>query len=389
MQKSLKFSNKTKDAIIICVFVFLCATIFSLDIFHVSPAQKGEKVKAEVVEVDNSSLMIVELVAQGEQRLKVKILQGKFDGKIFDAVNLQRSQMELDKIFKVGDTAIVSIPEDADENTTINAQDHYRIGWTITLFALFSILLVAFGGMVGAKSLISFVFSCAIIWKIVVPLCLLGYNAILICFIAVMVLSATIIFLVASFTQKGFSAFCGTILGVGASCAMGWLFTYLFKINGAVMPYSQALLYAGYPNLSISDLYIGAIFLSSSGAVMDLAMDVSAGMEELKLRNPQITSRQLLESGWRIGRSVVGTMSTTLLLAYTGGYLTLMMTFLANGIEPIDFINNPHVASELVKTLVGSFGLVLVAPFTAIAGSIIFSSKKALTNNIKNRLLKG
>ena len=389
MQKSLKFSNKTKDAIIICVFVFLCAGIFSLDIFHVSPAQKGEKVKSEVVEVDNSTITNVGLVSQGEQRLKLKILQGRFEGKIFDAVNLQRSQMELDKIFEVGDIAIASIPDNADENTTINAQDHYRIDWTIALFVLFSILLVAFGGMVGAKSLISFVFSCALIWKLVVPLCLHGYNAVLICFIAVMLLSAVIIFLVAGFTQKGFSAFCGTLLGVGASCAMGWFFTYIFKINGAVMPYSQALLYSGFPDLSISDLYIGAIFLSSSGAVMDLSMDVAAGMEELKLRNPKISSKHLLESGWRIGRSVVGTMSTTLLLAYTGGYLTLMMTFVANGVEPMDFINNPHVASELVKTLVGSFGLVLVAPFTAIVGSVIFSSKKALTNNIKNRLLKG
>ena len=93
MQKSLKYSNKTIDAIIICVFVFLCAGIFSLDIFHVSPAQKGEKVKSEVVVVDNSTITNVGLVSQGEQRLKLKILQGRFEGKIFDAVNLQRSQM--------------------------------------------------------------------------------------------------------------------------------------------------------------------------------------------------------------------------------------------------------------------------------------------------------
>ena len=64
-------------------------------------------------------------------------------------------------------------------------------------------------------------------------------------------------------------------------------------------------------------------------------------------------------------------MTTTLLLAYSGGYLTLMMTFAAQGIGPLDFINNPYVASEAVKTLVGSFGLVLVAPFTAFVGGFI------------------
>ena len=106
MQKNLKSSAIRKDAIIICVFLFLCAIIFSLDIAHVSPVQKGEKVKAEVVETDNSSMVNIGLVLQGEQRLKVKVLQGRFEGKTFDAVNLLRSQMELDKTFEVGDYAL-------------------------------------------------------------------------------------------------------------------------------------------------------------------------------------------------------------------------------------------------------------------------------------------
>jgi uncharacterized membrane protein len=131
------------------------------------------------------------------------------------------------------------------------------------------------------------------------------------------------------------------------------------------------LLYSGYEFLNIAEIYIGAIFLSSSGAVMDLAMDVAAGMEEVILRQPRLSRLQLLQSGIRMGRSVVGTMTTTLLLAYSGGYLTLMMTFAAQGTSPVDFINNPYVASETVKTIIGSFGLVVVAPFTAALGAII------------------
>ena len=142
------------------------------------------------------------------------------------------------------------------------------------------------------------------------------------------------------------------------------------------MPYAQTLLHSGFEYLSLSDIYIGAIFLSSSGAVMDLAMDIASGLEELSLHNKNLRFKELFKSGLRIGRSVVGTMTTTLLLAYSGGYLTLMMMFAAQGTSPLDFINNPYVASEIVKTLVGSFGLVLVAPFTAFAGAMIFGSKK-------------
>jgi uncharacterized membrane protein len=105
---------------------------------------------------------------------------------------------------------------------------------------------------------------------------------------------------------------------------------------------------------------------------MDLAMDVAAGMREVSEKQPNLSRRQLLGSGLTMGRAVVGTMTTTLLLAYSGGYLTLMMTFAAQGTLPVDFINNPYIATETVKTLIGSFGLVLVAPFTALIGTAIF-----------------
>ena len=108
---------------------------------------------------------------------------------------------------------------------------------------------------------------------------------------------------------------------------------------------------------------------------MDLAMDVSSSIDELSLKKPESSVFELLLSGLRIGRSVVGTMTTTLLLAYSGGYITLMMAFSAQGVNPVDFINNPHVASEMVKTLVGSFGLVLVAPLTAAIGALLFGKK--------------
>ncbi len=355
------------------IFAVLCAAIFMLP--SIERESEGTKERAVVLSVDNANIMSVGLLKQGEQKLEVEVQSGKFKGEKFAAMNVLRAQMDLDKIFEVGDEALVGIPHGATpQGTTINAQDHYRTGWTFALLGIFAVLLFAYAGAIGVKAVLSFVFSCAVIWKIVVPLCLRGISPIAVCLGAVCVLSAAIIFLVGGLTRKGFSAFAGTVSGVLASCITGWIFAGLFKINGAVMPYSQALLYSGYEFLSLPDIYIGAIFLSSSGAVMDLSMDVAAGMDELLRRNPNLSRKKLMESGFRIGRVVVGTMTTTLLLAYSGGYLTLMMTFSAQGVSPTDFINNPYVASECVKTLVGSFGLVLVAPFTAIAGAFILKA---------------
>ena len=365
-----------RDLIMTVVMMLCCIALFWVKLNPGRDAEPGTKEKARVLSVDNSQLIQSGILLRGSQILEVEVLTGKFKGKKFRAVNELRMQMELDKLFKPGDTALVGILHNAvPEIDTVNAQDHYRLDYTLLLFGLFALLLILFGSWTGFNALLSFVFSCLVVWKLVIPLCLLGVNALLVTFLAVIILSVVIILLVAGLTRKGFAALAGTVLGVLASCAAGWLFTHLFKINGAVMPYSQTLLHSGLEDLSLSDIFIGAIFLSSSGAVMDLAMDVASGIEEISRRNSTLPFRELWLSGVRIGRSVVGTMTTTLLLAYSGGYLTLMMVFTAQGTSLIDFINNPQVASETVKTLVGSFGLVLVAPFTAAAGAWFFSRK--------------
>ena len=103
----------------------------------------------------------------------------------------------------------------------------------------------------------TFIFSCVVIWQLLVPLCLKGYSPIWISLIAVCLLCAIIIFAVAGFGVKGWTAFLGSFLGVLCSCAMAKIFTVLLNVNGAVMTRSQALYFAGYEYLNMTDLFIG------------------------------------------------------------------------------------------------------------------------------------
>ncbi len=366
--------NASKVSDIVGVVVFATLSVFLALWNNPTSPNSISKQKASVVEVDNSQINKLGVVVHGAQLLKVKILSGKFEGKIFRAENNLRANMDLDKIFNVGDNIIVAISDDANpEKSQLIAQDFYRANYAGWLFLLFALLLILFAGWTGLKALLSFVFAGIFIWKVVVPLCLAGVNAILVCFCAVVALCFAIIFLVGGFSRKALVAFLGSILGVSASCAMAIYFAKLFHINGGTMPFSQALFYSGYEFLRLSDLFVGGIFLSSSGAVMDLAMDVAAGQEEVFQNNKSISKTSLAISGWKIGRSVVGTMTTTLLLAYSGGFLTLIMAFTAENVSLLDFISNPYVCTEVVKTIVGSFGLVLVAPFTAFVGGMIIA----------------
>ena len=365
--------NKKGDLIVIALFVVLCflLNLFSLEL-PVRVHNDGYKCKGVITAIDNSQIVSHALVSAGEQLVKVKLLNGPRAGEEVDAVNMLRSNLDLDKVFAVGDIAWVGVLEKGDGTIQhVNAQDHYRLEDAAWLFGIFALFLLIFGGLTGVKALLSVVFSCQVIWQLTIPLCLKGWSPIWVCFGAVALLSAVIIFAVNGFRGKGVTAFSGTMLGVGASCLMAIAFTHLFRINGAVMPYSQALYYSGYEFLNLTDLFIGAIFLASSGAVMDLATDVAAGMQEVVRENPEISTIRLMASGFRIGRLVVGTMTTTLLLAYSGGYLTVMMSFAAEGVAMSDFLNFPYVAAEVVKTLIGSLGLVLVAPFTALCGGVL------------------
>ncbi len=336
-------------------------------------AQSGYKGLARVLEVDDSALVRHDLLLFGSQLLKVRMLHGRYKGMTFKANNELRAQLELDKLFRPGDTAVVVFPSgEIKEGDMLTAQDHSRLGWSIALFLCFCLLLCIFGGWTGFNALLSFVFSCLVIWKAVIPLTLRGFPASWTIFGSVVLLTAVIMYLVAGLNKRGLTAFLGAISGVLAGLLTAHLFTWAMKINGATLPYAQALLFSGYSFLDLRDIFSGAMILASSGAVMDLGMDISCGMEEVARHTPGISRTMLMKSGLRMGRSVVGTMTTTLLLAYSGGYITLLMMFCAQGNSPLDFLNNPLVAAESVKTLVGSFSLVLVAPFTAILGSWIY-----------------
>lgn len=347
------------------VFAAVCAALW----FVPGPARLSDDSAAServrVVEVDDSSLQRHGLVEFGTQHLKVRCR----DGKIRQAVNELRAQSELDKKFVPGDTAIAVSGEEP-----LVVRDHWRLGKAGVFFVLFCVFLCVFGGATGGKALLSFVFSCFAVWKLLVPLCLAGWHASTVVFLTVAVLTAVIMYLVAGWTKTALAAFAGSMLGVTASLALSHVCTRLMIIDGFTMPFAQQLLYSGLSFLDLRDIFIGAVVLASSGAVMDLGMDIAAGIGEVKRHNPSLGFRELLSSGIRIGRAVVGTMTTTLLLAYSGGYLTLLMVFAAQGTRPVDFLNSPLVAAEIAKTLVGSFGLLMVAPFTAFAGALVFKS---------------
>ena len=362
-----------RDWILVITFTLLAGGLYFL------PTGFGERVDdrsvrctAKVVSVDDANIQNFGLIRKGEQEVTLEILDGSFQGQRFQAHNQLMGQLDRDKLFKPGDKAYTVLTVDGDGRVLfVNPQAHYRLGLELFLLGLFAALLVVFGGLTGLKALLSFLFTGMVIWKVLVPLLLKGVDPVWLALGVVGLLCAAIIFLVAGVNRTGVTAFFGAFLGVLSSCILAVYFTGAFHVHGAVMPFAETLLYAGYGHLNLARIFMAGVFLASSGAVMDLAMDVAASMGEVVARNPGLSRMEAVWSGIRVGRAVVGTMTTTLLLAYSGGYVTLLMAFMAQGIPLSGTFNFIYVAAEVLKTLVGSFGLVTVAPFTAVVGGML------------------
>ena len=373
------FSKDTRrDRVLVIVFALLCGCLYFVPTGHEGAIEeRAVRGEALVLNVDNDEMRGVGLSYYGHQDLVVEMVDTRFAGQRFDATNHFLGRKDIDKVFAEGDRAYVVLSVlDDDTVKFVNAQDFYRIDLELFLLALFAAALLIFGGWTGAKALLSFVFAGLMLWKILFPAILAGHDPVLTAFGAVSLLTLAIIFLVAGVNRRGLTAYVGAMLGIGFSCALALYYTNAFNLNGAFMPFAETLLHSGFAHLNLPRIFVAAVFLAASGAVMDLAIDVSASMQEVVCHKPDISRLEAMRSGFNVGRAVVGPMTTTLLLAYSGGYLTMLMALMAQGVPLLGIFNLSWVASEVLKTLVGSLGLVMVAPFTAIVGAFVFTCKR-------------
>ena len=373
-------SSKRKSDILFTLFITIATIILVfIPTGYENPnlMLNTERVKANVINVDNNDLENHSVVTVGTQDLNLKILQGSCKGDTLKAHNVLMGQKKIDKIFKNGDKVLAVIKYGLDGKvTTARADDYYRIQIEWILLALFALFLVGFAGITGFKALLSFLFTALTFWKILIPLFLKGYPPIVSAFGIVVLSTTVIIVLINGFSKKGIVALTGSIVGVGITTILALIFGYYFKVPGTVQEFSETLLYAGFTHLNLTAIFISCIFIAAAGAVMDVAMDIAAAQHEVLDNNPSIETKELIKSGFNVAYPVIGTMTTTLLFAYSGSFMFVFMVFMAKGTPLITICNTNYIAAEILHTLVGSFGLVLVAPITAIAGGFIYPSHK-------------
>ena len=372
----------TRKSLILClVMLVFCGLLCLLPDPHLNVTSAFPREKVRIDSVDKSMLDAVGITYNGVQPCQVTILSGEHKGETYSSYNYLNSALDKDKLFAPGETAWAMLQEGTN-GLTITLIDHYRTAIDLTTVGVLALALILFGGLIGCGAMVSLVASAVIVWKLLIPLLLEGLNPMLAAFVTVIALTVLIDLLVAGFTKRCLVAILGSLAGTLMTCCVAILLTHLLKLDGGDLPYVVPLLAQSSMGVDTRSLYIGMVFLANSGALMDLSMDVSVSMEEIHGHRPDLSRAALMKSGLTVGRSVLGTMTTTLMLAYSGNYLSMLMYFVGQGTPLGDIINLKYVSSQLLNTLVGSFGLVVAAPLTALIAGFAYTGER------KRKLMK-
>lgn len=379
IREKLKNKWDRKNIIVTAVFACLVAMLALLPTgFEKQIYYNSEGVRATVLTVDNSGVYNTGLVKQGAQNCTIRIETGGHSGEEVEATNLFTGKLEFDKVFEPGDSAWVLLEQGANGGIVFaNMIEHYRISGEALLVGVFALLLILFSGYTGARTLLSFAFALLCIWKLLIPGMLKGYDPILVAMVVGNAITIATLLLVAGFTKKAWSAIAGAVTCSLFTCFLSVVCGNAFKIHGAVMQWSESLLYAGFEGLDLTAIFQAGIYLACSGAILDLAIDISSALDEVALHNPSITRKALMRSGFVIGKSVVGSQTTTLLLAYMGGYISVMMVYMAQGTPLMNILNSKMFAAELLHTFVGCIGIVLVSPLTSLLCGLMYKGARS------------
>ena len=280
---------------------------------------------------------------------------------------------------KVGDKVYVSISYDSNggiESTYIEYINNER--FLVAMIILYSGAIVLIGGMKGVRALVGLIITVLAVFFIMVPLIYDGYDSILVTVLTSIGIIAITFIIVSGFTKQTLAASLGTAGGIIVAGIFAIVFGNLMKLTGACEDSLQLSMIEGGSRFNFENIMISGIIVGALGACMDVGMSIASALHELSVEGNGMTIKKLIRSGMNIGKDVMGTMTNTLILAYVGSSLTVILMLKGYGFEAYQIANNTQlVLEEVVRAIAGSFGLVITIPITSLVSSVLMGKRES------------
>jgi uncharacterized membrane protein len=319
---------------------------------------------------------ILELLPVGEgPNVRVEVLAGEQRGKTLDGYLQGPSGQQALPDYRVGDEVIVGMSLEP-ESVFIAVSDRWRVPALGALLGLFALAVTLVGGWRGIRSLISLALTLAVVVKIVVPLLLAGWDPVGLAVIAASAVTVVTFLLTEGARRSTFAAALGTFVALGLTAGLAVLANELARFTEFQGSEDIAFLSSiGLTNLDLGGLLLAAVIFGALGVLDDVTVTQAAAVHELYEADHRATRWQLFARAMNVGRSHIAATVNTLVLAYLGASLPLLVLFAAGRQDPLLTASLEVVAVEVMRAIVGSIGIVAAVPVTTLIAALIMGRR--------------
>jgi uncharacterized membrane protein len=304
------------------------------------------------------------------QQWSITLLEGEYQGEVMTLEFGRQPGFEGEAGLSQGETILVTISPGPDGEPRADFADFIRTRQLVFLAGLFVLFILVVSRWKGLRGLLGMAFSFVVILRFILPQILAGRDPILISIIGSLALLATTLYLVYGWSWKTHTAVLGTLLALiltGLLAAFSVNFTHLMGTGSEESLFLQQ--YLGRP-INLRGLLLGAMIIGALGVLDDLTISQVSAVFELKKANPGLVFKDLYQRAMVIGQDHVAATVNTLVLAYVGASLPMFLLFSLFS-EPLALaVSRSFVAEEIVRTLVGSLGLIAAVPITTGLASL-------------------
>ncbi|WP_455683511.1 YibE/F family protein [Thomasclavelia sp.] len=389
MKKIIQELKENNIVIIVVLLTIILSMIFNnylkKDYSRVNN-DTTEFVSAKVVEVLSTDVKYDQelKINLGKQVIKVKIFDGKNEGKIVTLDNYLTAAHNIE--VKIGSKVIISADEPDGIEAYYTVYNYDRgLGMIIFTLILF-IVVITIGRGKGLKSIIGLAYTLYLVIFFLLPTVFSGYPPVIMSMICIIFSTIVTLLLLNGRSKKTYGAIIATVSGVILSAVCFYLMSKVLNINGFSSDEAESLiLITRATNLQIKDVLFAGILVSSLGAVMDVGMSIISALYEIYYHQPHLTKKELFNSGIEIGKDMIGTMTNTLILAFTGSAFISLLVLFSYNVDVLQLLNSNYIVIEFVQGIAGTLGIVLTVPIASFIGALFLIGNNEDSNLIINK----
>jgi uncharacterized membrane protein len=335
-------------------------------------AMGSETLRARVTEIIEEGEIDLGGTIQRYQIARVELLEGEYQGIVMEMDYGRRQILSNNIYLEAGDEILVTIGARPDGVLTVYFADFLRIDSILLLAAIFALTILIISRWKGLRSLVSMALSLTIIIGYIIPQILAGEDPLRVSIAGSIVLLTVTLYLTYGWNIKTHAAVSSMVLVLLITGALAGIFVIVTRLTGSGDENALFLLQMLNMQINLRGLLLGGMIIGALGVLDDLVTTQASAVFELHHANPSLGFGQLFRSAMRIGQDHVAATVNTLVLAYAGASLPMLLMFSLGRGDYGTLINFEFVAEEIVRTLVGSLGLVAAVPLTT-AIAILFA----------------